>query len=47
MKIRVYRDVSGHKIYRRHLLSENAEFGLYCFLCGFVTAVIIVVALLF
>ena len=40
MKIEVV-NYGGHRIYRKKSNYENVIFNVYCFLCGFVLAMII------
>ena len=45
MKIEVYKYPLGRKVYRRKSLKEQTVFNLYCFACGFIIAMMILVFL--
>ena len=45
MKFEVVKYPLGRKIYRKKFFSNNLKFSLYCFGCGIVIALILVIAI--
>ena len=44
MRVKVISFKDGRRIYRKQILSEQAVFNIYCFLCGVIVALMIAIA---